>query len=204
LANLRQIAPAWAIPTDVTKYNYDPAKAKQLLAAAGWDPKTKLVMLARTQRSYVDKAVTAAVGQLNAVGIHFSIRNITTAQLLETIDKKTGWDGFWVSGADFVVDPDEWADYLRCDNRFPKGANTAQYCDPTTDALLAKGHTTIDQAQRASIYKEAFTRVNQNPGEIYLYVVDTIIAYNSHLTGVTVSGNLSGGYWDIGSWRWKA
>jgi peptide/nickel transport system substrate-binding protein len=204
-ANLRQIAPSWALPTTgLTDYNYDPAKAKQLLKDANWDPNTKLTFLARTQRSYVDKAVTAAVGQLNAAGMHFSVRNVTTAQLLDSIGKKTGWDAFWVSGADFVVDPNEWGDYLKCAGRYPDGPNTSQYCDPATDKLFADGLKTTDQAARASLYHQAFTKLNQSPAEVYLYVVDTIVAYNSHLTGVTVSGNLSGGYWDIGQWRWKA
>lgn len=205
LTNLRQIAPSWSIPTTgVTTYNYDPAKAKELLKEAGWDPNTKLIFLNRTQRSYVDKAVTAAVGQMKAVGINFQVRNITTAQLLDIIGKKTGWDAFWVSGADFVVDPDEWADYLLCSARFPNGANTAQYCDPAVDKLLQQGLTTIGQTQRGDLYKQAFTLVNHNPGEVYLYVVDSIIAYNSHLTGIRASGNLTGGYWDIASWRWKS
>lgn len=204
LTNLRQIGPSWAIPTSgLTTYNYDPAKAKALLKAAHWNPNTKVVFLARTQRSYVDKAVTAAVGQLRAVGFNVQIRNITTAQLLDVIGKKTGWDMFWVSGADFVVDPDEWADYLLCADRYPNGGNTAQYCNPQVDQLLNKGLATNDQAQRASDYQQAFTLVNKDPGEIYMYVVDTIIAYNSHLTGVKPNGNLSGGYWDIGEWGWK-
>lgn len=205
LTNLRQLAPSWAIPTSgLIKYNYDPAKAKALLKAANWNPSTKITFLARTQRSYVDKAVTAAVGQLKAVGFNVQIRNITTAQLLDVIEKKTGWDMFWVSGADFVVDPDEWADYLLCSDRYPNGANTAQYCNPQVDKLLAQGLRSTSQAQRAQAYHQAFTLVNKDPGEIYMYVVDSIIAYNSHLTGVKPSGNLSGGYWDIGTWGWKS
>lgn len=204
LTNLRQIAPDWSIPTSgVTSYNYDPAKAKELLKEAHWNPSTKLVFLARTQRSYVDKAVTAAVGQLKAVGFNVQVRNITTAQLLDQIGKPSGWAMFWVSGADFVVDPDEWADYLLCADRYPNGGNTAQYCNPQVDTLLNKGLQTTDQTQRANYYKQAFTLVNHDPGEIYMYVVDTIIAYNSHLTGVKPNGNLSGGYWDIGQWGWK-
>ena len=203
--NLRQIGPSWAIPTTgLINYDYNPEKAKQLLQEAGWNPDTKLTFLARTQRSYVDKAVTAAVGQLKAAGFNVEIRNITTAQLLDTIEKKTDWAMFWVSGADFVVDPNEWADYLKCANRYPNGANTSQYCNPQVDALLEQGLRTTDQAERAKYYGQAFTIVNSDPGEIYLYIVDTIVAFNSHLTGVKPNGNLSGGYWDIGEWSWAA
>ena len=202
--NLRQIGPSWSIPTTgLTDYNYDPAKAKQLLAAAHWNPSTKLVFYARTQRSYVDKAVTVALGQLAAVGIHFTVRTLTTAQLLDQIKNKTGWDAFWISGADFVVDPDEWADYLLCDNRYPNGPNTSQFCDPKIDTLLKQGVTAPTQDARATLYHEAFTDMNQNPADAYLYIVDTIVAYDSHLKGIVPNGNLSAGYRDIENWTWQ-
>lgn len=202
--NLRQILPSWAIPTDgLTRYEYNPAKAKSLLAAAHWNPSTKLVFYARTQRSYVDKAVTVALGQLAAVGLHFTVRTLTTAQLLDQIEKKTGWDAFWISGADFVVDPDEWADYLLCDNRYPNGPNTSQYCNPQVDTLLEQGVTAPTETDRAKLYHQAFTELNHNPADVYLYVVDTIVAYDSHLKGIVPNGNLSAGYRDIENWTWQ-
>lgn len=207
LTNIRQQGPEWAIPTDgVTTYDYDPEKAKQLLADAGWDPNTTLTLLTRSGRSYVDKAMTIAQGQLADVGMNFKLVNMDTSQLLETIKDPLGdaWQAFWVSGADFTIDPVAMQAYATCANRYPTGANTSQYCDPETDALLLAGRTESDQEKRGQLYQDAFRRLNQDPSEISLYVVDSIAAFDSRLKGVKVHGNLSSQYWNIGEWHWEA
>lgn len=203
LTNLRQIGPEWSIPTEgLTSYNYNPDEAKRLLKEAGWDPATKLTLLARNQRSYVEKAVTAAAGQLKAAGFDVTIRNTTSAKIGEELEADN-WDLFWVSGANFIVDPAQWADYLKCEYKFPKGANTAKYCNPEVDKLLDAGVATADQAERAKAYKQAFTLVNKDPAEVYLYTVDMIVAHNSHLTGVKAASSNGSEFLDIDTWGWS-
>ena len=206
IANIREIAPAWSIPTtDVNEYNYDPAKAKQLLTAAGWNPNTVLTFYTRTASApaYVEQAMTAIQGEEAAVGIKIKLENVSTAELLTIIGKKTGWDGFWVSGANFTVDPAEMAGYLECSQRYPAGANTAQYCNPTVDPLLAKGLTENNLTQRAATYQQIFRIVNHDPPEVYLYNVNSISAFSSHLVGPVPFGYVSGAYWNIGTWHWR-
>lgn len=205
LTNIRQISPAWAIPTEgLTSYNYDPAKAKELLKAANWDPSTKLVLLTRSGRSYVDKAMTILQGQLAAVGMNFTMQNVDSGQLLDTWEKRDdSWQAAWNSGADFTLDPVAMQTYASCAGRYPDGGNTSQYCDPETDKLWAAGVKETDQAKRAEIYKKAFTRLNQDPPEVYLYVVNAIEAYNSHIQGIKAHGNLTAPYWNIEDWTWQ-
>jgi peptide/nickel transport system substrate-binding protein len=203
--NIREIGPPWSLPTGgVNNYNYDPTKAKALLAAAHWNPSTQLVFLTRTADApaYVEQAMTILQGQEAAVGIKIKLENVSTAELLDLIGKKTGWDGFWVSGANFAVDPAEMADYMECSQRYPNGANTSQFCDPQVDSLFAKGLTQTDQTQRGDTYKQIFTILNHNPSEIYLYNVNAIAAYDSHLKGPVPFGSVVGAYWNIGDWRW--
>jgi peptide/nickel transport system substrate-binding protein len=204
--NIRQIAPAWALPTTgVNEYNYDPAKAKQLLAAAGWNPNTVLTFLTRTADApaYVEQAMTIFQAEEAAVGIKIKLQNVSTAELLDIIGKKTGWDGFWVSGANFAVDPSLMSSYMECAERYPNGANTSQFCNPTVDALFTKGLTESNQAQRAATYQQIFTILNHDPSEIYLYNVDSLSAYNSHLKGPVPTGLNDGMYFNIGSWHWQ-
>jgi peptide/nickel transport system substrate-binding protein len=205
--NLREVAPAWSLPTTgVNEYAYDPAKAKALLAAAGWKPGTTLTFLTRTADApaYVEQAMTIFQGEEAAVGINIKLENVSTAELLTEFPKKTGWDGFWVSGANFAADPSQMANYMECSQRYPAGANTSQFCDPAVDKLFALGVTQADQSQRASTYQQIFTDLNHNPSEIYLYNVDSIAAFDSRLQGPAPFGNNSSGYYDIGKWHWSA
>jgi peptide/nickel transport system substrate-binding protein len=202
--NIREVGPAWSLPTSgVNQYTYDPAKAKSLLAAAGWKPGTTLTILTRTADApaYVEQAMTIIQGELGAVGINVKLENVSTAELLTLIGKKTGWDGFWVSGANFAADPSQMANYMLCSQRYPAGANTSQFCDPAVDKLFAQGLTEADQSQRAATYQQVFTLLNQNPSEIYLYNVDNIAAYDSSLVGPEPFGANSSGYFDIGKWH---
>jgi peptide/nickel transport system substrate-binding protein len=204
--NIREIGPAWSLPTTgLNEYTYDPAKAKALLAAAHWNPSTQLVFLTRTAdaAAYVEQAMTIMQGQLAAVGIKVKLENVSTAELLDLIDKKAGWDGFWVSGANFAVDPAEMAGYMQCSQRYPNGANTSQFCNPQVDTLFDKGLTQTDQSQRGATYKQIFTVLNHDPSEIYLYNVNAIAAYDSHLKGPIPFGYVSGAYWNIGDWHWQ-
>jgi peptide/nickel transport system substrate-binding protein len=205
LTNIRQISPAWSIPTTgVTSYDYNPDKAKQLLAAAGWDPNTKLILLTRTGRSYVDKAMTILQGQLAAVGVNVTLQNVDTGQLLDTWKKQDdSWQAAWNSGADFTLDPIAMQTYALCSARYPAGGNTSQYCNPDVDALFAKGVTQTNQDERGATYKDVFTRLQQDPSEIYLYVVNSISAFNKKITGIKAHGNLSQPYWNIEEWSWQ-
>jgi peptide/nickel transport system substrate-binding protein len=205
LTNIRQISPAWSIPTTgVTSYDYNPTKAKELLAEAGWNPSTQLILLTRTGRSYVDKAMTILQGQLAAVGVNVTLQNVDTGQLLDTWKKQDdSWQAAWNSGADFTLDPIAMQTYAICSARYPAGGNTSQYCNPDVDVLFAKGATQTDQTERGATYQQIFTKLSQDPSEIYLYVVNSISAFNKKIAGIKAHGNLSQPYWNIEDWNWQ-
>jgi peptide/nickel transport system substrate-binding protein len=206
LTNTRQIAPEWSIPTeDMIEYRYDPERARELLEEANWDPNTELTFFARPGRSYVDTALAIAQGNMAEVGINWTIVNTDTGGLLQALEDApdSALQGFWVSGADFTIDPSAVEVYVACDTHYPDGANTTHYCDPELDELFDAGRQAVDLEEREEIYHEAFRRLNQNPAEIYLYVVDSIVAHDSGLKGVKAHGNLSSHYWNIGEWYWE-
>lgn len=205
ITNVRQISPEWAIPTeDVIDYSFDPEKARDLLAAADFDTSQPITLITRTGSATVDKVMTAVQGMWGDVGLTVEPTVMDTGQLLETLEKRDqSWQAFWVSGADFSVDPVAMQAYASCGTRYPDGSNTSQYCDPETDSLWAAGVRETDPDQRAEIYQEAFRRLNNDPAEIFLYVPDMLAAHAPNLTGVVVHGNLVNPYWNIADWGWK-
>ncbi len=213
ITNIRQIAPEWSIPTveeypDLIEYTYDPDRARELLAEAeadgAWDPDTELIFNARPGRSYVDTAIAIAQAQMAEVGINWTIINTDTGGLIDNIrEQPLGTiDGFWVSGADFTVDPSAVQVYTSCENA-RTGANLISYCRPELDELWAAGRQTSVQEERAEIYHEAFRFLNQDPAEIYLYIVDSIIAFDSRIEGIKPHGGIGQPYWNIGEWTWN-
>lgn len=211
--NIRQIAPEWAIPTveeypDLIEYTYDPDRARELLAEAeadgAWDPNTELIFNHRPGRSYVDTAIAIAQGQMAEVGINWTIINTDTGGLIDNIrEQPLGTiDGFWVSGADFTVDPSAVQVYTSCETA-RTGANLISYCRPELDELWAAGRQTSVQEERAEIYHEAFRMLNADPAEIYLYIVDSIIAFDSRIQGIKPHGGIGQPYWNIGEWTWQ-
>ena len=213
VTNIRQISPAWAIPTvdeypDLIEYTYDPDRARELLAEAeadgAWDPDTTLTFYHRPGRSYVDTAIAIAQAQMAEVGINWEIINTDTGGLIDGIREQPigTLDGFWVSGADFTIDPSAVETYTTC-SAARTGANLISYCRPELDELWAAGRQTAVQEERAEVYHEAFRFLNADPAEIYLYVVNTIIAHDDRLKGIEPHGGVGQTYWNIGEWYWE-
>lgn len=205
--NFRLMGPDWALPTsDLTEYKYDPTRAKELLAAAGWNSNTQLTIITRDAEapSAVKQALTIMQGQLGQVGIKIKLQSVSTAELLDLLKKKSGWEGYWISGGVFALDPSTMADYATCAQRYPAGPNLSQFCNAQVDDLFAKGLTQTDQTQRSATYQAAFKILNEQVGEMYLFTSNSIAAYNSHLQGPVPFGNTQGGYWDIGKWHWQS
>jgi peptide/nickel transport system substrate-binding protein len=84
-------------PTDFKARTFDPAKAKQLLAAAGYPNGFKTTMYVGTQ--FAGPAITSIQGYLKDVGITVEIQQITPQKWVELEQGPVGWgDGLMFSG----------------------------------------------------------------------------------------------------------
>lgn len=154
---------SWAYNANVTTYPFDQAKAKQLLADAGWTPGSDGILVKEGKRfAFEALVIQAAYGaqvmepiqaNLKAVGIEMTIRNVPTFQEM----------GAAVTSADFVaaetndgyeVYPDRRHRWLST-NVPPKGVNVARYKNPELDAVLndAWEQPLQSDAQKADYFK---------------------------------------------------
>lgn len=208
LTNVRLIAPEWAIPTEgMIEYDYDPERARELLDEAGWQEGDTLVLFHTPGVEYRDQHVVLIQGYLAEVGIDVEIVNIETGPKVDagrTAEGREAFSFFIQSGANFTVDPSSPEAYARCDtHRSPTGgANSSWFCNPELDALWDAGRLTADQDERTEIYHDAFRLLNADPPNGWLFVADSIVAYNENIVGVMPHGNPSEQYWNIGDWRW--
>ena len=140
---------ATAYDDSVPPYPYDPAKAKALLAEAGFANGFSIPLTARQGRYLKDKELMeASIGFLAKVGIKVEAHYLEPGVWAQVSEKKAreglifgGWSG---------TDPDlVWYPLLYT------GQYQSYYSNKALDALLDKGRTTIDPAQRTAIYREA-------------------------------------------------
>ncbi|MFE3448862.1 ABC transporter substrate-binding protein [Nonomuraea sp. NPDC059194] len=201
------LPPAWPQwswkPTPEEEHVFDPAKANQLLDAAGYakgadgvrvDPKSGKPLAFRLGTHSDDSADAAIstylVGWLQAIGIKLTIQPLSMSALNSDL-AKGDWDILmdgWTTGPDptYLLGIQTCATLPKDDGT---GGNTeAYYCDKDYDALFERQLTTADPAERAKIVAEM-------QRTLYLANVDQIFYYANTLDVArtdTVSGIITG------------
>jgi peptide/nickel transport system substrate-binding protein len=146
----------WGFDKTMTGYKYDPAKAKQLLAAAGVKDGLKVELLAySTPRGYNPAGPDLAValqGYFKKVGIDADIRKLDMGAFLATA-RSGKYQGMFLSGfSGDNGDPDNFLDSLFDAREIPVG-DTSHYKNDQVEKLLAEARTTPDMAKRVALYK---------------------------------------------------
>jgi peptide/nickel transport system substrate-binding protein len=136
------------VPLDgVNPYAYDPAKAKSLLAAAGWDSGTTLDVWAYYTDQFTGQLLAAFQQYFGDVGVKTAVKQTDFTNI--EADYNAGNFGLLYQGSTRGPDPDNTNIYFNS-----KSTYNTLYRDPDVDKLYNEGSTTLDQAQRAKIYNQ--------------------------------------------------
>lgn len=184
----------WGHNPNVTKYPYDPEKAKALLAEAGYGPdnplKTQLWAMP-VPRGYMpqpEKIGVAIQGYLREVGIEAEIVTYDWGTYLDKtgVGEHTmallGWTGD--NG-----DPDNFL-YVLLDKDNAKGpdaGNIAFYKSDAVHDLLIKARTITDQAERTKLYEQAQAQIMEDVPWAPLMHARVPIAVRKGITGFVPS-----------------
>ena len=192
-------AAGWASPDDLNPYDYDPDKAKELLEEIGWDSEREL-KLQIINTTGPDPRLAAVVQQnLADVGMRVTIKTITPAYLLPSIEDYENWDIGLVRGGRFPIDPNVSQVY------FTSGAfwndRILDWNNNTIDALFAEGVQYGDQAQRQEVYFEIARIINDELPWMILAAPDVLYMHNKGLKGVVPTGNVSMIGWNLAEWE---
>jgi len=185
----------WAYTDKVKRYAYDPAKAKQLLAAAGWTDKNGDGILRnkegqpfnftiRTNQGNEERKKLAELIQqrLKEIGVQTDIQTIEWAAFLKEYIKQKRFDAIilgWGTG----IDPDQYPIW-HSSQTGPDQLNQISYANPEVDALLEKGRTTCTQKDRVPIYHRIQEILAEDQPLIFLYFNDALPAVSSRVRGI--------------------
>ena len=164
--------------TDITTYEYNPEKAKELLSAAGADGLTLTFY-------YGESADNSKLGQ----ALQSQLANVGVTLELEPVENGTWWATFEDGNYDVSRGgyPMEKANTDSCyyDMFHSTGTfNVSRINNPEIDALLDEARTELDSAKRDEIYVQVNQILTEEAYFIPLYFSASMIVYNKDLQGV--------------------
>ncbi len=188
----------WAYDRAVPTYEYNPAKAKELLAQAGWKPgpggilqKNGTPMELRfvlRQGAATDTAMSVAIqSQLRAVGIDALIKTYQGTMLFGGGTSGVLSGGHYdidLSGFGSGFDPDNSAQFT-CSARPPNGFNWSRYCSKEMDAVQAQAVSSYDRNVRKAAYAKIETLLARDVPQIFMYWQPQIDAINPEFINFT-------------------
>ncbi|HKO14686.1 MAG TPA: ABC transporter substrate-binding protein [Gemmatimonadaceae bacterium] len=162
-------------------YPFDQAKARQLLAAAGYPNGIDVELWTSTTPIYVRMAETIQA-YLNAVGIRTKIVQRESAASRAAARK----------GETDMILKDWYADYPDAENfLYPLlhsankgvGGNVSFYSNPTFDSLVTASRRELDQARRDSLYRAADSLAFADAPMVFLYFYNELYAVQPWIRG---------------------
>jgi peptide/nickel transport system substrate-binding protein len=185
---------SWAYDGDVPQYAYDPAKARQLLDAAGYAEKNgvrfHLTMKTSTEES--SRAMAAVFQQqLREVGIALDIRSFEFATFFSDVThgEFQVYSLRWVGGNE---DPDIFGYAFHSASFIPKGANRQFYSNPRVDGLIDQARTEMDQNARKRDYAVIQEILAEDLPYIDLWYFDNVLVHSARVGNLRL--NPSGNY----------
>jgi dipeptide transport system substrate-binding protein len=148
----------WSYDKAVKPWPYDIAKAKKLLADAGYPNGFSTTIWTRPTGSSLNPNPKAGAELLQAdfakIGVKADVRVIEWGELIR--DAKQGHhDTLFMGWAGDNGDPDDYLTPLFSCNGVKSGINFSRFCDPDLDKLIDQGRRTSDQAKRTKAYEAA-------------------------------------------------
>ena len=166
--------------TNLPSYEPDAAKAKALLAEAGYPDGIDVTLDAEGSQKDIAEAIASL---LTKAGIRTKVAVGESSQLVSRYRTKGApidgqmWLTSWGNGS---LDP---ADIFVPTHRTADRGNSSGYSNKELDALLDAANTELDPAKRAEIYHQAEAIVNRDLPKVYLWVAKELYGVSDKVTG---------------------
>lgn len=168
------------LPELVDKYPHDVAKAKELLAQAGYpDGFDMTISVPNNYQPHMDTAEVVAE-QLREAGINVTIQPVEWSTWLDTI-----YNGRQFQATVVGVDAANMTARAMLE-RFTSdyGKNFINYNNPAYDALFQKAINAQDEAEQTDLYKQMETMLADTAANVYIQDLSDLVAMRQDLGGL--------------------
>ncbi len=170
----------WARATNLPSYDYNPAKAKQLLAQAGYPNGLSLVFKTSTDAEANSRAQVMQ-DMMKKAGFNVSIQSNEMSTFFADIGK--GNFQMYSLSRNGIADPDFYYVLFFSQNTPPNGQNRGSYADPRVDQLLTEGRATFDRSRRKPVYEEVQKIIATDLPYISLYMQSNVAVMRKNVSG---------------------
>lgn len=199
---------ASAIPGHVSAgyYAYDPDRARQLLAEAGWIDTDGDGILEKNGRR-LEFHLNTSEGEYPkdiqvAEAVQAMLREVGASVIIDKVEAAGRWDLLRVPDAEarydtvlFGFNPSNGDLGYHLDALFrsnedptapPRVWNLMRYRNPKVDELILQGAKMVDEEVRDAAYAEAQKQIMEDAPVIFLYAPDLLVGIRSYVEKVTV------------------
>ena len=182
---------------------YDVAKAKQLLAEAGYPNGFETELWSAYNHTTAQKVIQFLQQQLAQVGIKAKIQALEAGQRIQIVesvqDPGTAGVRLYYVGWSSSTGEADWAlrPLLASESWPPRLFNTAYYKNAKVDANLTKALEVTDRAEKARLYREAQEQIWNDAPWAPLVTERLLSAHSKKLSGVYVMPDASFNFDDI-------
>lgn len=198
----------WAYNDDVPTYDYDPDKAAELLAEAGWEEKNdkgilidkdgnefEINMKLQQGNTVRTKVAEYAQEQWSDLGIKVKLNVSEWSAFLKELDPPHDFDAF-ILGLSASLDPSVTTVYHSSEAE--NGLNRAGFASDELDKLMDESDQTADQDERAEQIKEIQRIIAEEQPLTFMYMATNNYIYNPKVKGITL--HPTGAYYNIDEW----
>jgi peptide/nickel transport system substrate-binding protein len=166
---------------------YDPEKAKQLLAEAGY-PDGIDVSMTHINRTIDTQIAQIMKAQLEAVGIRMTIESL----------ERTTWVDMWLAGEGQLgllqggmapTDPDSQTGIFRPES----SSNWTRWVNPDLEEMIHQSNTITDQEERLAIWRQITELVVDEAVYVFIGAIPTIAGARANVQDISL---FSGSIWD--------
>jgi peptide/nickel transport system substrate-binding protein len=181
----------WAYGTNLMQYEFDPAKAKDLLTKAGYPdpdgdgPGKRFGLIYKTSDNKERIEIAQMIAhQLEAVGIGVRVEPYEWGKFYGDI--KNGNFQIYSLSWSLLTEPDMFYDICHSSQFAPNGVNRDRYSNPKVDGLVSEARVSMDREKRKALYDEVQKIVLEDLPYIPLWYEKNIVVYRDDLAGVRI------------------